>query len=215
MTDQLPVYSVSVSREDDLWVAVVDGVPGGATDVEQFGELPGAVSDLIATLLDIDPDDFWIEWHYRQNGHDFTELVERLQEWEKLADRAARSRDASRLAAVEAMRAAGLSYRAIADAIGISHQRVGQLLADSEVELRGESPEQGWIVQAKWGHQLRNSIVHGQSDGERPSPYEAVLLALLTSALRVRPDSRHELLAQTANVLEDVARDSEFLRSTG
>jgi hypothetical protein len=67
MTDQLPVYAVTVSREDDLWVAVVDGVPGGATDVAHVHELPDAVPDLIATLVGVEPEEFWIEWHYRQN----------------------------------------------------------------------------------------------------------------------------------------------------
>jgi hypothetical protein len=54
--DQLPVHSVVVSREDGLWVAVVQGLAAGATDVERCAELPGAVRDLIATLLDVEPD---------------------------------------------------------------------------------------------------------------------------------------------------------------
>lgn len=65
MTDQLPMYSVVVSREDGLWVAVVEGLPAGATDVEKFEDLHDAVCDLIADLADIDPDSFWIDWHYR------------------------------------------------------------------------------------------------------------------------------------------------------
>ena len=66
MTDKLPVYSVTVSTEDDLWVALVEGIPVGATDVERFEELPEAVRDLISTLLDVEPDSFWLDWHYRQ-----------------------------------------------------------------------------------------------------------------------------------------------------
>ncbi len=137
MTDELPVYSVTVSREDGLWVAVVEGVPAGATDVERFEELREAVRDLISTLLDVEPDSFWIEWHYRQGSLDLTDLIEHLREWEDLAERAARNRDASRRAVVASMHSAGLSYREIADVIGISYQRVGQLLSDNS--LRGSS----------------------------------------------------------------------------
>jgi hypothetical protein len=42
----------------------------------------------------------------------------------------------------------------------------------------------------------------------------SVVLALLKSALRVRPDSRHDLLATTAGVLEDASRDTGFLRQS-
>ena len=56
MIDQLPSYSVVVSREDGLWVAVVDGLPAGATDVERFEELDEAVRDLITFLADVEPD---------------------------------------------------------------------------------------------------------------------------------------------------------------
>lgn len=69
MVDKIPaVHSVIVSREDDLWVAEVDGIPAGATDVERFEELPDAVRDLISSLLDTEPDSFRIDWHYRRRS---------------------------------------------------------------------------------------------------------------------------------------------------
>jgi DNA-directed RNA polymerase specialized sigma24 family protein len=136
MTDQLLVYSVLVSREDDLWVAVVDALPGGATDVERFEDLHDAVHDLIATLTDTEIENFRIEWRYRQGSYELTELILDLQQWEKQAEVATLNRDAARKAVVEAMRMAGLSYREIADVLGVSFQRVGQLVdaAKSKVE---------------------------------------------------------------------------------
>jgi hypothetical protein len=58
---------VTISREDDLWVAVVADLPGGATDVEHFADLESEVPDLIAGLTDADPDadGFEIDWHYQ------------------------------------------------------------------------------------------------------------------------------------------------------
>ena len=211
MTDQLPVHSVIVSREDDLWVAVVEGIPAGATDVERFEDLPEAVRDLISTLLDVEPDSFWIDWHYRQGGHDLTGLIAGLREWEDLAERAVRNRDASRKAVVTAMHAAGLSYREIADVIGISHQRVGQLIGGREVVVSAFSSVP--TVQVGRTRQLRNKVVHGDTAAGEPTPFEGVLVALLDSVLRVRPDSRHDLLSATASVLEDAATDKDFLLS--
>jgi hypothetical protein len=66
----LPTYRATVAREDNLWVAVVADLPGGATDVERITGLDLEVRDLIAGLRDIDPDDFEIEWHYEQGGQD-------------------------------------------------------------------------------------------------------------------------------------------------
>lgn len=209
MTDTLPVYPVTVSREDSLWVAVVDGIEAGATDVELFDELPDAVRDLIVTLLDIPPDSFWLDWHYRLGAQDLTGPIERLRGWEDLAANAARGRDASRLAAVSSMHGAGLSYREIADVIGISHQRVGQLMAGPVVDVAW--PAQTGVHHEKWVERLRNTTIQ-DAEGQ-PSPVEAALVTLLDSALRMRPDLRRDLLTATASVLADAARDKDFLRA--
>jgi hypothetical protein len=213
VTDKLPAYSVTVSREDDLWVAVVEGIPAGATDVERFEELPEAVRDLISTLLDVEPDSFWIDWHYRQGSHDLTDLIEHLREWEDLAERAARNRDASRRAVVESMHSAGLSYREIADVIGISYQRVGQLLSGSGAGVPAPDHRAISIVLAKWIRQFQNTVIHGNALDGPPTPFEGVLIALLDSVRRLPPDSRHDLLFTTASVLEDAATDKDFLLS--
>jgi len=44
-----PCYGVTASHEDGLWVAIVENVPAGATDVDYFADLDEAVRDLIAT----------------------------------------------------------------------------------------------------------------------------------------------------------------------
>lgn len=207
MSDTLPVYSVTVSREDNLWVAVVDGIQAGATDVERFADLPDAVRDLLANLLDTAPDEFWLEWRYRLGAHDLTGVIEQLREWHELAENASRGRDASRMAAMASMHSAGLSYREIADVIGISHQRVGQLLASPQIDIAW--PPQNRDLQEKWVLRLRNAAFQ-QADGQS-SPFEAMLSALLDSALRIRPDLRQEVLTATASILEDAARDKDFL----
>jgi hypothetical protein len=223
MSDELPVYSVTVSREDGLWVAVVEGLPAGATDVERFEDLHDAVHDLIGTLLDTEPGNFWVQWHLRQGSYELSDELRELQQWEKQAKLASANRDMARKVAVAAMREAGLSYREIADVIGLSHQRVGQLL---------ESPDQGddarigdSAVQLKrWTgahtdmlQRLASSRSQGSQEHDKPqgrfylTPLEAAILLVLDNALQLPPLDRRRLLMTTVQVLEDVAKDDGFL----
>ena len=126
-------YDVTVTRDDNLWIAVVDGV--GATDVEHFSDLDVEVRDYVAGMTDAEPDDFGIHWRYEVNGRDVTDALERFMAAERelrevMAAEAAKAaeRDAARLDAINAVRSAGLSQRVAADVVGLSHQRVHQLV---------------------------------------------------------------------------------------
>jgi hypothetical protein len=60
-----PVYRVTVTREDQLWTATVDGLPPhmvGVTDVERFADLEVEVRDLVAGLTDSEPNAFMLSW---------------------------------------------------------------------------------------------------------------------------------------------------------
>ncbi|PZS38287.1 MAG: MerR [Pseudonocardiales bacterium] len=126
-------YDVTVTREDNLWVALVDDI--GATDVEHFPELDVEVRDYIAGMTDTDPDDFAVRWRYEINGRDVTDALARFMAAERelrevMEEEAAKAaeRDAARLVAIKAVRSAGLSQRTAADVLGLSHQRVHQLV---------------------------------------------------------------------------------------
>jgi predicted XRE-type DNA-binding protein len=119
-------YDVTVSREDELWVADITGMTA-ATDVLRFSDLDVEVRDLIAGLTDADPDEFEIRWHHRAGDDDVTALIEELAEVEAAAEEATARRDAVRLEIIRRLSAAGLSQRVIADVLGLSHQRVNQL----------------------------------------------------------------------------------------
>ncbi len=217
MSEELPVYRVTVSREGSLWVAEVEGLAGGATDVERFEELSDAVRDLIATLTAAEPDAFWVEWDLLQGSHVLAGHLAELRRWEQLAVAAVAQRDLTRRHVAGMMREAGLSYREIADAIGISHQRVAQIL---DAGTTGASPQ--WTdlrIDAMWRAEphVRLGELLGRNPGDRQddrplSPLEAGLDMVLTSALAVSPQQRHDLLTATAGVLAGAADDAEFLR---
>jgi len=75
----MTAYDVTVTREDNLWVADIAGLTA-ATDVEHFTDLDEEVRDLIAGLTDTDPEDFAINWHYEVNGRDVTDQPGRYHE---------------------------------------------------------------------------------------------------------------------------------------
>lgn len=128
-------YDVAVTRDDNLWVALVDGV--GATDVEHFSDLEVEVRDYVAGMTDADPNDLAIHWRYEVNGRDVTDALARFMAAERelrgameLEAAKAAARDAARLDAINAVRVAGLSQRVAADVVGLSHQRVHQLVSN-------------------------------------------------------------------------------------
>lgn len=55
-------YTVDVTYEDGLWVATVEGLPGGATDAETFSQLRDYTRDVISTLIGKDIADADIAW---------------------------------------------------------------------------------------------------------------------------------------------------------
>jgi hypothetical protein len=86
-------------------------------------------------MTDAEPDDFAIHWRYEVNGRDVTDVLSRFMAAERAlrdvmeAEAAkAAERDAARLDAINAVRSAGLSQRVAADVVGLSHQRVHQLV---------------------------------------------------------------------------------------
>jgi hypothetical protein len=181
-------------------------------------DLPDAVKDLIATLTDTEVGTFWIDWRYRQGSHELTDLILDLRQWDKQADVATRNRDATRKAAVTALVEAGLSYREIGEIIGVSHQRVGQLQKSNQADnhyYRAGAATLDTIWTQEVVARLRSIAVHSADIGtgqEYLSPLEAALALLVDTARHVRPDTRKKLLSTTAEVLDDVASDEEFLR---
>jgi hypothetical protein len=127
-------YDVTVTRDGGLWAAVIDGLPSrmvGATDVERFADLDVEVRDLIAGLTDTTPDSFGLRWRYVTDDRDVTSLLEALFASELAYTAAAAARDAARREVILALADGHLSQSAIGDVVGLSHQRVHQLIKAS------------------------------------------------------------------------------------
>lgn len=112
--------------DGDAWLVHIEGEPGCQTYGRSLRQAAERIREALAVWLDREPDEL--------------EIVDRLpDEFEAMAREVARRRsqavragDAAQAATVEAVRelaAKGLSRRDAAELLGISHQRVQQLLA--------------------------------------------------------------------------------------
>jgi hypothetical protein len=64
MGGRMTTYAVTLSREEQVWVAVVAGLAGGTTETRQLDHLEADVRDLIASLTDADAGSFDLTWEY-------------------------------------------------------------------------------------------------------------------------------------------------------
>jgi hypothetical protein len=126
-------YQVEVTRENGLWAADIWGPELGpmATDTVHFADLETEVRDLIAGLTDTDPGDFELSWRYSLGGADMTSTISRLLAAEVGLQRATQAHEEARRAALRELASTGLSQSVIGDVLGVSHQRVHQLLKAS------------------------------------------------------------------------------------
>jgi DNA-directed RNA polymerase specialized sigma24 family protein len=127
----MKIYEVTVTRDDNLWAAVVHGLPPhviGATDAERLADLESDVYDLVAALTDSDLGRFRLTWRYVVNGRDVTDRVVALRRAEGALEEAMMARDEARRSLLKALADIGLSQSAIGDMLGVSHQRIHQLL---------------------------------------------------------------------------------------
>jgi len=126
-------YRVEVTREDGVWVADIwaPGLGPAATDTVHFADLEAEVRDLIAGLTDREPGDLELTWRYNIAGADLTETISRLLKAEIGLQMATQAHEEARRAALQELACAGLSQAVIGDVLGVSHQRVHQLLKAS------------------------------------------------------------------------------------
>jgi hypothetical protein len=126
-------YQVTVTREDGLWVADIWNAELGpaATDAARFTDLDTEVRDLISGLTGSEPDEAVLAWRFVIDDADVTLAVTRLLDAEAELRNATRARTEARSQALRELADAGLPQSAIGDILGVSHQRVHQLLKAS------------------------------------------------------------------------------------
>jgi hypothetical protein len=119
-------YTVRVSREEPWWVAVVGGLPGGATEARRLSQLEPEVRDLIAGLTDSSEDAFELDWTY-DLPPELARPVRQFVEARTRRQAAERDYAVAQEEAVNALIVEHVSVRDAAELLGLSYQRVAQV----------------------------------------------------------------------------------------
>jgi DNA-directed RNA polymerase specialized sigma24 family protein len=123
-------YVAKATRGDGWWALIVEDAGGhpAATQCRRLDQAEAVVADLLATLLGGNPDEFAVEVVPVLDNELRTEVAEARAKRTRAEDASTSAVEASRKAARDlALR--GLSQRDIAVLLGLTHQRVSQLLA--------------------------------------------------------------------------------------
>ncbi|HZT67790.1 MAG TPA: hypothetical protein VFA11_18515 [Acidimicrobiales bacterium] len=117
-------FKLVVKRDPEdpsFWLVNVAGTPGAHTFGRSLGEAKRRGVEVVALWFEIEPQQFEIDWDIRLGD---------LGSYVKEARNAMAHAEADRQRRDEAVRAlmnAGVSYRDIAELLGLSHQRVAQI----------------------------------------------------------------------------------------
>ncbi len=118
------LVKVVVSRDPEdrrVWHANVPNARGAHTFGRSLAETKRHAVEMVALWYDVEADDVQIEWDIRLG-----ELAKPLSQARAAIAHAEADRK-RRDAAVRALTEAGMSYRDVAQLLGLSHQRVAQI----------------------------------------------------------------------------------------
>lgn len=115
---------VTVRRDPEdrtAWLVNVTGTPGAHTFGRSLREAKRHGIEMVALWFELEPDQFDIDWDVRLGDLAAPVKQARAAMAHAEADRARRDD------AVRALTQAGMSYRDVAELLGLSHQRVAQI----------------------------------------------------------------------------------------
>lgn len=125
----MTTYKVECRRAGDWWALEAPDVPHGYSQARRLDQAEAMISDALAAVLGVDEDDLDIHLMPMLDRAS-TEALERMATERNRAEEAARSAAAAARKAAQALQDAGLAMRDAGFLMGISHQRVHQLLTD-------------------------------------------------------------------------------------
>jgi predicted RNase H-like HicB family nuclease len=112
--------------EDDVWLVHIKGLDGCQTFGRSIRQAESRIREALAVWLDVEPDSLVIT---PELPTDVAALASEVSQARSAAERAGLDAQRATADAVKRLTKMGLSRRDAADVLGISHQRVQQLLA--------------------------------------------------------------------------------------
>ena len=117
-------FKVVVRRDPEdskVWLVKLAGEPGAHTFGRSLAEAERHGIEVVALWFELEPDQFEIDWDIRLG--ELSKPVNRARAAIAHAEADRQRRDD----AVRALTASGMSYRDVAELLGLSHQRVAQI----------------------------------------------------------------------------------------
>ncbi len=117
-------FKVIVRRDPEdrrFWLVNVVGEPGAHTSGRSLAEAKRNAIEAVALWFGLEPDQFEIDWDLRLGG-----IAGPVKEAKAAIAHAEEDRS-RRDQAVRTLTKAGVSYRDVAELLGLSHQRVAQI----------------------------------------------------------------------------------------
>lgn len=127
-----PRYTARCSRSGAWWAIVVPEVPGVYTQARRLDQAEDMARDAIALLLDVPPDSFDVEVHPELPADVEAALAELDTARREASDAQAHLTASARQAAAALVNTLGVTVRDAGALLGVSHQRVDQLLHDGK-----------------------------------------------------------------------------------
>lgn len=124
-------YTVTVSREDDSWLASVEGVEGAHTFASTLAKLNANIREVIALAEDLPEgaeSGLELEWMF-DTDDPFTAKAWEIHVRRERVQRELKQVESDTAAMVSSLRGGGISQRDQAFLLGVSPGRVGQLAA--------------------------------------------------------------------------------------
>jgi predicted RNase H-like HicB family nuclease len=123
------VRRVEVVRSGGWWAITVPALDGVFSQAKRLDQVEARAREAISLMLDVDEDDVGDLDVVVTPPARVADLLGALEASVVAADEATRAAVAARREIAEQLRAEGLPLRDIGELIGVSHQRVSQLLA--------------------------------------------------------------------------------------
>ncbi|MUK02809.1 antitoxin HicB [Vibrio cholerae] len=125
----METFNATARREGKWWVIEIPEL-GQTTQARTFAEIKVMATDLAAVMRDVDPSE--VEVSVRVDTPELPEATWReAREKTQQAQQLTREAAAASREVVNSLRASGYTMRDIAAILGMSHQRVSQLTAES------------------------------------------------------------------------------------
>jgi predicted RNase H-like HicB family nuclease len=118
------LVKVTIRRDPEdhsFWLVNVVGEPGAHTFGRSLAEAKRHALEVVALWFELEPQQFEIDWDLRLGG------IARPVKEAKAAIAHAEEDRTRRDRAVRALTEAGVSYRDVAELLGLSHQRIAQI----------------------------------------------------------------------------------------